>query len=97
MRGWVLDTNVYIDAIRNEAARVRLADWQRRMAPFIHQHAVVVAELRVGRGIFNDCLLAASAREHGFDIITWNVRDFARIARVEPELRYAAPFPRADR
>jgi predicted nucleic acid-binding protein len=142
-RRWVLDTNVYIDAIRNETARAQLADWQRRMAPFIHQHAVVVAEIlvgardplawrrwherwiapaeRIGRivtptystwlrasrivaalagnhshqpgSFFNDCLLAASAREVGFRIITWNVADFERIARVEPDLEYAEPFP----
>lgn len=45
-----------------------------------------------GRGFLNDCLLAASAREHGFVLVTRNTRDFERIATVEP-LRFAAPWP----
>jgi predicted nucleic acid-binding protein len=146
-RRWVLDTNVYIDAIRNETARAQLAEWQRRNAPFVHQHTVVIGEIlvcardtptwarwherwvapaeRIGRiitpdyrtwlrasrivarlseqrhvqpgslarGFFNDCLLAASAREHGFAIVTWNVADYELIRRVEPELDYSAPLP----
>src|SRR5690606_19937318 len=129
MRGFVLDTNVYIHAMRDDEARAELAGWQRRLAPLIHQHSVVIAELLVGAGdeitwrrwrdrwvapaervrrvivpghagwlrasqilsqlasagaikrggvgpsFFNDCLLAASAREHGHRIITHNERD----------------------
>lgn len=45
-----------------------------------------------GRGFMNDCVLAASAREHGFVLVTRNTRDFERIATVEP-LRFAAPWP----
>ncbi len=48
MRKFVLDTNVFIHAIRSPEARRELADWQRRMAPYIYQHAVVVSELLVG-------------------------------------------------
>ncbi len=48
MRKFVLDTNVFIHAIRDPAARRELADWQRRMAPHIYQHAVVASELLVG-------------------------------------------------
>lgn len=48
MRRFVLDTNVYIEAMRQDAAREALEVWQRRMAPAIWQHAVVVAELLVG-------------------------------------------------
>ena len=146
-RRWILDTNVYIDAIRNETARAQLAEWQRRNAPFIYQHAVVIAELLMGardtqtwrhwherwiapaerigriitpaystwlnasriiarlsekrhiqpgstaRGFFNDCVLAASAREHAFAIITWNTADFDLIARVEPEVEHIKPLP----
>lgn len=44
----VLDTNVYIHAIRNAQARLALAAWQRRMAPHIHQHAIVVSEILIG-------------------------------------------------
>jgi predicted nucleic acid-binding protein len=144
---FVLDTNVFIQAIRNTDARAALADWQRRMAPHIYQHAVVVAEIlvgaadvatwqrwrqrwiepaerlkrifvpgraawlrasrivarlaeageirpgNVGTGFFNDCLLAATAREEGFTLVTHNRRDFERIVRVEPEVRYVPPFP----
>jgi predicted nucleic acid-binding protein len=45
---FVLDTNVYIRALRDHAARRELAAWQRRLAPFIHLHAVVATELLVG-------------------------------------------------
>jgi predicted nucleic acid-binding protein len=147
MERLVADTNVYIRAIRDPAFRSELADWQRRMAPQIHQHSVVIAELlagardratwnrwherwvlpteRVARvvvpqygcwlrasgiltglqergllaasgskaGFFNDCLLAATAREQGFVIITYNHQDFERIRRVEPEVRVIAPLP----
>lgn len=48
MRRYVLDTNVYIRAMRSAGARAELAKWQRAMAPHIHQHAVVVSELLVG-------------------------------------------------
>ncbi|MEX2465260.1 MAG: type II toxin-antitoxin system VapC family toxin [Gemmatimonadota bacterium] len=147
MTGFVLDTNVFIEAIRNEAARAELADWQRSMAPRIWHHSVVVAELLVGakddatwkrwherwvvpaervrrivvpgygtwlrasrivsrladRGVislggikptfFSDCLLAASAREHGHVIVTHNREDFELIARVEPGVRTSPPLP----
>jgi predicted nucleic acid-binding protein len=147
MARFVLDTNVFLHAIRDEAARRDLAAWQRRMAPHIHQHAVAVAEILVGakdreildrwhrrwilpaerlgrvftpdygawkratgimvnlleagalhasgiRGsFFNDCLLAASGRDHGFTIVTHNVADFELIASVEPHLRVEPPFP----
>jgi len=144
MRGYVLDTNVLIEAMRSPAAAERLADWQRRMAPFIHQHSVVAAELLAGarseatwrrwyeawilpaeridrvitpthatwlratriiarlaaRGqaghgpaFLNDCLIAASAWERGFTIVTWNTADFERIGLVEPALRVALPMP----
>lgn len=48
MERFVLDTNVFIRAMRNAEARAELAAWQRRMAPHIWQHAVVVSELLVG-------------------------------------------------
>lgn len=62
----------------------------------------IVAKLReagktgpAGRGssFFNDCLLAASAREHGFTLVTYNLGDFATIALAEPCVRSVAPFP----
>lgn len=143
----VLDTNVYIRAIRDEGARSELAAWQRRMAPRIHQHSVVIAELLVGardelawrrwynawvrpaervgrvivpghstwlrasrivsvlamrgriapgavrRGFFNDCLLAATARERGYRVVTYNRADFELIAEVEPAAAPLDPLP----
>lgn len=147
MERFVLDTNVYVHAIRDADARAELAAWQRRMAPHIHQHSVVVSELLVGAGdeetwrrwherwvapaerigrvvipghgawlrasrivarlaelgeirrgavkpsFYNDCLLAATAREEGHAIVTHNRADFERIALVEPSVRVFPPFP----
>lgn len=36
MAKFVLDTNIFIHAIRSAEARKDLADWQRRMAPHIY-------------------------------------------------------------
>lgn len=44
------------------------------------------------RSFFNDCVIAASAREHGFVLVTANTTDFQRIASVEP-MAFAAPWP----
>lgn len=46
----------------------------------------------VSRSFVNDCLLAASAHEHGFVLITDNARDFERIATVAP-FDYVPPWP----
>jgi predicted nucleic acid-binding protein len=48
VRKFVLDTNVYINAMRDSEAGSELAAWQRRMAPCIYQHAVVISEILVG-------------------------------------------------
>lgn len=147
MARFVLDTNVYIEAIRDEEARRALAAWQRRMAPSLYQHAAVISEILVGAkdeatfdrwherwiapaervmrvitptygawrratrivvrlvedghvniggistSFFNDCLIAASAREHGYTVVTHNLGDFAIIARIEPQLAFVAPLP----
>jgi predicted nucleic acid-binding protein len=39
-----------------------------------------------------DCLIAASARESGFTLVTNNVRDFELIGQVEP-FRFVRPWP----
>lgn len=44
------------------------------------------------RSFFGDCLIAASAREHGFVLVTTNTADFARIATVEP-VAFTGPWP----
>lgn len=46
----------------------------------------------VKRSFFNDCLIAASSREHGFVLITDNAADFEVIASVSP-VRYLPPWP----
>ena len=51
MEKFVLDTNIFIEATRDARdarANAALADWQRRMAPRIYHHSVVVSELLVG-------------------------------------------------
>lgn len=50
----------------------------------------------VARSFMNDCLIAASARESGFTLITENARDFQMIATVLP-LVFLPPWPRDDR
>jgi predicted nucleic acid-binding protein len=51
-------------------------------------------ELRaVSRGFAADVLLAASCRESGVILVTANVRDFERIARVQP-FDYSVPWPK---
>jgi predicted nucleic acid-binding protein len=45
---FVLDTNIFIEALRDPRASTALADWQRRMSPRIYQHPVVVSELLAG-------------------------------------------------
>lgn len=147
MAKFVLDTNVFIAAIRSAEARRELAAWQRSMAPHIYQHAVVVSEILAGArdmatrtrwherwiapaerlnrvltpgyrawtrasrivtrlveaghlspggvkpSFFNDCLIAATAREHGYTVVTHNATDFKKIAHVEPGVQWVRPFP----
>ena len=45
------------------------------------------------RSFLNDCLIAASAREHGFVLVTGNTADFTLIRAVEPRLKFAPPWP----
>ena len=45
-----------------------------------------------GRSFFNDCVIAASAREHGFVLVTRNAADSERIAEVEP-FPFTEPYP----
>lgn len=144
---YVVDTNLYVAAIRTDQGNDELALFQGRFAPFLYQHSVVAQELLAGardeaayaeyaqdwvapfealdrvvtpshaawmraaliltrlvhrglrspggfgRSFLNDCLLAASAREEGFTLVTANVADFALISRVEPGFRFVEPWP----
>jgi predicted nucleic acid-binding protein len=146
---YVIDTNLYVDAIRGDEANAALAAFQRQFAPLLFQHSTVAQEVLAGaldeaahrryheiwvepfedlgrvitpdhgawvraalimtrlveggsmrpggfsRGFLNDCLIAASARAHGFVLITRDTSDFERIRRVEPGLRVEAPWPGA--
>lgn len=51
-----------------------------------------VSRGRLSRSFVGDCLLAASAQEHGFVLVTENLRAFELIAGVAP-FDYAAPWP----
>lgn len=149
MPSYVLDTNLYVEAIRSDAGNTALADFQRRSAPFLFQHSTIAQEILAGsrdeadyrayyedwvapfedlgrvitpshaawaraalivarlvqrrhlspggfnRGFLSDCLIAATAREIGFVLVTRNTADFALISRVERGLRYLPPWPRA--
>lgn len=46
----------------------------------------------VARSFMNDCLIAASARENGFTVVTENARDFEMINSVLP-LSFVPPWP----
>jgi predicted nucleic acid-binding protein len=59
--------------------------------------AALVREKRLSpngiqRSFLNDCLLAASAREHGFTLVTDNPRDFDLIRTVAP-VDVVPPWP----
>ena len=148
MRPYVLDTNIYIRAVRDERWNRQLETFVTGFTPDLFLHSVVALELLAGatspameartrrafldplkrrrrvitpshdayeraasivatqlrrrqlsadgltRSYLNDCLIAASAREHGFVLVTLNERDFARIAKVEP-FEFTKPWPSA--
>ena len=50
----------------------------------------------VARSFMNDCLIAASARESGFTLVTENTRDFQMIATVLP-IGFEPPWPQRGR
>jgi predicted nucleic acid-binding protein len=47
-RRYVIDTQLYIDALRTDAGKAALTDFQIRNTPFLHLSAVVAQELRAG-------------------------------------------------
>jgi predicted nucleic acid-binding protein len=142
-RPYVVDTNVYIDAIRTDAGRAGLGAFLTAFAPVVHMSAVVVQELRAGargasaarleaafvapferrerlitpsynawkeagrvlselvapdawasvtRSFVNDVLLAVSCRESGAVLVTRNVADCERIAKVR-RFDFVPPWP----
>lgn len=147
MPKYVVDTNLYVEAITTDDGNAALAAFQRRCAPFLFQHSTIAQEILAGargeadyreyhqdwvapfedlrrvitpshttwtraalivarlverghlspggfsRSFLNDCLIAASARDHGFVLVTRNTGDFALISKVERGIRYEAPWP----
>lgn len=147
MDAWVVDSNLYIEAINSVEGENALATFESRAAPFLFLHSTVAQEILAGardeatwrryheavvepfedlarvltpthetwkraaliitrlvetrrmspggfsRGFLNDCLIAASSAESGFVIVTRNLRDFTSIRDVEPDVRFAAPWP----
>lgn len=47
-RKYALDTNLFIEGLRNEETNVRLLQFHAAFAPFEYLHSVVVQELRAG-------------------------------------------------
>jgi predicted nucleic acid-binding protein len=146
VRGYVVDTNLYVEATRSDEAADALKAFYARFLPFVHLHSVVAQELLAGAGspslardtrakfiepfeavrrvvtpthrtwkrageivaqllrerklspggfapsFVNDCLIAASVREHGLIIVTRNQRDFDLIRNVEP-VEVRQPWP----
>jgi predicted nucleic acid-binding protein len=67
--------------------------WKRAsgiMLELIRRKSITHQE--VHRSFASDCLLAASARERGFVLVTNNARDFERIREVEP-FHFVRPWP----
>lgn len=143
---YIVDTNLYIEATRNDKAADRLKAFYARFLPHVHLHSVVAQELLAGavdpsterrtleqyiepfeevdriispshhawtragqimaelvrrktlspggfkRSFVGDCLIAASAREHGFVLVTRNTRDFELIRTIEP-MEVLLPWP----
>jgi predicted nucleic acid-binding protein len=50
LRKYVLDTNCFVNASRNDQARKEFENFCARAAPGLHLSAVVAAELRAGAG-----------------------------------------------
>ncbi|MBI4544683.1 MAG: type II toxin-antitoxin system VapC family toxin, partial [Gemmatimonadetes bacterium] len=48
---------------------------------------------RFSRSFLNHCIIAASAREHGFVLVTRQAADFELIRRVEPGFEHVPPWP----
>jgi predicted nucleic acid-binding protein len=145
---YIVDTNLYIEATRNDEAADRLKSFYARFLPHVYLHSVVAQELlagavttqlerdtraefiepfqavarvitpsprawlrageimarlvrqkKLGPGGFKpsflgDCLIAASAREHGFVLVTRNTQDFELIRTLEP-IQAVPPWPDA--
>ena len=48
MPKYVVDTNLYVEAITTDEGNAALAEFQQRFAPFLFQHSTVVQEILAG-------------------------------------------------
>lgn len=67
--------------------------WKR--AGLTVAHLIRAGRLQPGgvpRSFFNDCLIAASARDNGVTVVTDNAKDFEMISSVAP-VEFVAPWP----
>jgi predicted nucleic acid-binding protein len=149
MLRYVVDTNIYVRATRDEQWNQALERFFSAVASEIYLHSIVALEILAGatspelerwtqqrfirpferrariitpshgackragaalaqlvrerkaspgRGIkeslVNDCLIAASARDHGFILVTDNARDYGLVSDILPVV-IAAPWPDA--
>jgi len=73
-RKYALDTNVFIQAFRDEARKAELQRFRSAFAPFEHLSAVVVQELRAGARSVQS---AKQLQRHVFDAFELRGRVFA--------------------
>jgi predicted nucleic acid-binding protein len=73
-RKYALDTNVFIQAFRNDARKTELQSLRSAYAPFEHLSAVVVQELRTGA---RSAQAATLLQRHVFDALERRGRLFA--------------------
>jgi predicted nucleic acid-binding protein len=147
---YVLDTNLYVRATRDDGWNRALEGFLLAFTPEIHLHSVVAMEVLAGatspeleertqerfirplerrdrvitpshgawkraavalarllrerkvspngirRSLINDLLIAASARDHGFVLVTDNGRDFELVEGILP-VEFVPPWPAAAR
>jgi predicted nucleic acid-binding protein len=68
--------------------------WKRAAAALTHlvRQRKRSPEERIKKSLVHDCLIAASARDHGFVLVTDNAKDFELVGDILP-LEIAAPWP----
>jgi predicted nucleic acid-binding protein len=70
------------------------AAWKRAasaLAQLVGERKVTPGS-EIRRSLVNDCLIAASARDHGFVLITDNAKDFERLKHILP-MDFVPPWP----
>jgi predicted nucleic acid-binding protein len=87
--------NVFIEPFENVGRVITPGHFTWMRASWIALELIrrkrIARESVVG-SFFADCLIAASAREHGFILVTRNTRDFRIIQQVET-FKFVEPWP----